>query len=97
MGVLVAVVRIVWVFGVDLSPPPSQPQPRAARTSAPSAATALVAWSGMRGAVCLAAALAIPLETDAGAPFPERDLLIFLAFCVIVVTLVGHRAWRCRR
>ena len=50
----------------------------------------LVAWSGMRGAVCLAAALAIPLETDSGGPFPERDLLLFLAFCVILVTLVGQ-------
>jgi CPA1 family monovalent cation:H+ antiporter len=46
------------------------------------------AWSGMRGGVSLAAALAIPLETDAGAPFPERDLIIFIAFCVILVSLL---------
>ena len=44
----------------------------------------------MRGAVSLAAALAVPLETDSGAPFPERDLIIFLAFAVILVTLVGQ-------
>jgi CPA1 family monovalent cation:H+ antiporter len=43
---------------------------------------------GMRGAVSLAAALAIPLETDAGVPFPNRDLLIFLTFGVILGTLV---------
>jgi monovalent cation/hydrogen antiporter len=49
---------------------------------------ALLSWSGMRGAVSLAAALAIPLETDAGVPFPARELIIFLAFCVIVFTLV---------
>jgi len=42
----------------------------------------------MRGAVSLAAALAIPLSTDAGRSFPDRDLLIFLAFCVILGTLV---------
>ncbi len=42
----------------------------------------------MRGAVALAAALAIPLETDAGAPFPERDLIIFLTLSVILATLV---------
>jgi CPA1 family monovalent cation:H+ antiporter len=48
----------------------------------------VMAWSGMRGAVSLAAALAIPLETDAGAPFPERDLIVFIAFCVVLVTLV---------
>jgi CPA1 family monovalent cation:H+ antiporter len=48
----------------------------------------LISWSGMRGAVSLAAALAIPLTTDAGASFPQRDLIIFLTFCVILVTLV---------
>jgi Na+/H+ antiporter len=48
----------------------------------------VVAWSGMRGAVSLAAALAIPLTTHAGAAFPERDLIIFLTFCVILGTLV---------
>jgi monovalent cation/hydrogen antiporter len=42
----------------------------------------------MRGAVSLAAALALPLETDAGAPFPGRDLIIFLAFAVLLGTLV---------
>jgi len=52
--------------------------------------TALLGWSGMRGAVSLAAALAIPLQTDAGAPFPARDLIIFLAYSVIVVTVVGQ-------
>jgi monovalent cation/hydrogen antiporter len=51
---------------------------------------AVVGWAGMRGAVSLAAALAVPLETDSGAPFPERELIIFLAFCVILVTLVGQ-------
>jgi CPA1 family monovalent cation:H+ antiporter len=48
----------------------------------------IVAWCGMRGAVSLAAALAIPIETDAGAPFPGRDLVIFLTFAVILATLV---------
>jgi CPA1 family monovalent cation:H+ antiporter len=48
----------------------------------------VIAWAGMRGAVSLAAALAIPLRTDAGAPFPERDLIIFLTFAVIFTTLV---------
>jgi CPA1 family monovalent cation:H+ antiporter len=42
----------------------------------------------MRGAVSLAAALAIPLTTDAGAAFPHRELIIFLTFCVILGTLV---------
>jgi monovalent cation/hydrogen antiporter len=51
-------------------------------------APTLSGWTGMRGAVSLAAALAIPLQTDAGAAFPARDLIIFLTFCVILATLV---------
>jgi monovalent cation/hydrogen antiporter len=49
---------------------------------------AVVAWSGMRGAVSLAAALALPLQTDAGTAFPQRNLVIFLTFAVIFATLV---------
>jgi CPA1 family monovalent cation:H+ antiporter len=48
----------------------------------------LLGWTGMRGAVSLAAALAIPLETDGGAPFPQRDLIIFLAWSVIAITII---------
>ena len=44
----------------------------------------------MRGAVSLAAALALPLETDAGAPLPERDLILFITFVLILVTVVGQ-------
>jgi CPA1 family monovalent cation:H+ antiporter len=49
---------------------------------------AIVAWAGMRGAVSLAAALAVPLTTIAGDSFPQRDLIVFLTFCVILGTLV---------
>ncbi len=48
----------------------------------------VLAWSGMRGAVSLAAALALPLTTAAGAAFPNRDLIVFLTFAVILGTLV---------
>ena len=48
------------------------------------------AWAGMRGAVSLAAALALPLETDAGAPLPGRELILFITFAVILVTVVGQ-------
>ena len=51
---------------------------------------AFISWAGMRGAVSLAAALALPLTTDAGDPFPSRDLILYLAFCVILATLVGQ-------
>lgn len=48
----------------------------------------LVGWEGMRGAVSLAAALAIPLTMDDGSPFPQRDLVIFLVYVTIMVTLL---------
>jgi monovalent cation/hydrogen antiporter len=47
-------------------------------------------WSGMRGAVSLAAALALPLTTDAGAPLPGRALILFTTFALILVTVVGE-------
>jgi Na+/H+ antiporter len=46
------------------------------------------AWSGMRGVVSMAAALAIPLTLPGGAAFPHRNLIIFLTFCVILATLL---------
>jgi Na+/H+ antiporter len=54
----------------------------------PKAWLALISWAGMRGGVSLAAALAIPLTTDAGEPFPGRNLILFLTFAVIFGTLV---------
>jgi Na+/H+ antiporter len=50
----------------------------------------LVAFTGMRGAVSVAAALAIPLRTHAGDALPGRDLIIFLTYVVVVVTVVGQ-------
>lgn len=50
----------------------------------------LIGWSGMRGAVSLAAALALPFELDSGASFTSRDLIIYLTVAVILVTLVGQ-------
>ncbi len=47
----------------------------------------IVGWTGMRGVVSLAAALALPVALANGAPFPRRNLIVFLTFCVIVVTL----------
>jgi Na+/H+ antiporter len=45
-------------------------------------------WAGMRGVVSLASALSIPLLTDYGQPFPQRNLILFITFIVILVTLV---------
>ncbi|HYF17844.1 MAG TPA: Na+/H+ antiporter [Ramlibacter sp.] len=73
-------VRFAWVF-------PSawlqRPRPGTNELS-------IISWCGMRGIVSLAAALALPLALPGGAPFPHRDLIIFLTFVVIVATLVGQ-------
>jgi len=51
-------------------------------------APAIISWAGIRGAVSLAAALSIPLHLHNGAPFPQRNLILFITFTVILLTLV---------
>lgn len=90
VSLTVIVVRLVWVYPATYLPRWLWP-PLARRDPAPSTRIVLVlGWGGMRGAVSLAAALALPLQTDAGEPFPGRGLVIFLAFSVILVTLIGQ-------
>jgi len=48
----------------------------------------IVGWTGMRGVVALAAAISLPVMLDSGDPFPQRDMMLYLTFCVILVTLV---------
>jgi CPA1 family monovalent cation:H+ antiporter len=48
----------------------------------------IVGWTGMRGVVALAAAISLPEMISNGMPFPQRNLILFLTFCVIFVTLV---------
>jgi CPA1 family monovalent cation:H+ antiporter len=86
-GVVVGT-RLVWLFTVPylIRALDRRPSQRARRVGA--RWRVVLAWSGMRGAVSLAAALAVPLTTDAGGPFPQRDLIIFLTFAVIFFTLV---------
>ncbi|MET0492499.1 MAG: Na+/H+ antiporter [Actinoplanes sp.] len=49
-----------------------------------------LSWSGTRGVITLAAVFTIPARTESGAPFPDLDLLLFCAFVVVLVTLVGQ-------
>jgi hypothetical protein len=84
----VVVARFAWIFPATYLPRWLSARARAGEPSLRWQQPAVIAWTGMRGAVSLAAALALPFETDAGAPFPGRDLIIFLAFSVILATLV---------
>lgn len=88
LGVAVSVAailaRIVWVFPATYLPRWLSARVRAADPYPPARGVFIVSWAGMRGVVSLAAALALPLD------FPQRDLILFLTFCVIVATLVGQ-------
>jgi monovalent cation/hydrogen antiporter len=86
----VIVVRFVWNFVVTmliraLDRRPSQVARRSGWRS-----RVIGGWSGMRGAVSLAAALALPLHTHDGAPLPGRELIQFITFALILVTVVGQ-------
>ena len=50
----------------------------------------VLSWAGTRGVISLAAIFALPLTTEDGSPFPDRELLLFCAFLVVLVTLVGQ-------
>src|SRR5829696_4664734 len=80
---VVVLVRFAWVVVAAY-----MPRMMRANGSPPWKGAVVLSWSGMRGAVSLAAALALPLTTDADAAFPNRDLIVFLTFGVILGTLV---------
>jgi CPA1 family monovalent cation:H+ antiporter len=77
-------VRFIWIFGATYLPNLFTRHKRRARWQH----TALIAWTGLRGADSLAGALAIPFVLPNGEPFPGRDLILLLTFCVIFGTLV---------
>jgi Na+/H+ antiporter len=85
---LVLLVRIVYGFPIAYVPRWISPSLRARDPAPPWQFVAFIAWAGMRGGVTLAAGLAIPLSTDSGAPFPDRSLIVFLAFSVVLGSLL---------
>lgn len=87
ISAVVIVVRIVWVFAQALLPVTNEPEH--VDGEADWSHVTVLAWTGMRGGISLAAALAIPLTVASG-PFPQRDLIIFLTLCVLLATLVGQ-------
>src|SRR5262245_1309485 len=87
---VVIVARFVWVYPAIYLPRWLSPALARRDPLPPWQWVFFLAFVGVRGVVSLAAALAIPLTTLAGAPFPYRDLILFVAFGLIVVTLVGQ-------
>lgn len=88
ISLTVIVGRILWVFPGAYVPRWLSPTIRRQERGVTWQLVTVVAWTGMRGVVSLAAALAIPLTLPNGQPFPYRDLIFFITFCVIFSTLV---------
>jgi len=79
----VIAMRLLWVFPAAYLPAllsKGEPMPNWR-------GVLIVGWTGLRGVVSLAAALALPMETERGLPFPYRNLILFLTFAVILGTL----------
>jgi monovalent cation/hydrogen antiporter len=88
VSIAAIVTRMLWVFPGAYLPHLLSSRVRAGERRPPWQQVVVVGWCGMRGIVSLAAALALPLTLADGSAFPARDLLIFLTFAVILVTLV---------
>ena len=90
VSAVVVVSRFVWLYPATYLPRWISATIRRKDPSPPWQWPFALASAGVRGVVSLAAALAIPLVTAGGESFPARDLILFLTFCVILVTLVGQ-------
>ena len=86
VSAVVIVVRFIWIIPSALSPA----MMKRVNKKIPFNKRNLVVfgWAGMRGVVSMAAALALPMTLKNGAAFPHRNLIIYITFCVILVTLV---------
>src|SRR6202040_59265 len=90
VSAVVIVTRFVWMYPATYLPRWLFPPLRRRDPSPPWQWPFVLAFTGVRGIVSLAAALAIPFDGANGVPFPSRDLILFLTFSVILVTLVGQ-------
>ncbi len=88
VSLAVILARVAWVFPATYLPRLLSRRLRERDPSPSWRNVVVISWAGMRGVISLAAALALPLTTEAGEPFPGRDLILFLTFAVILATLV---------
>ncbi|MGK6350699.1 Na+/H+ antiporter [Parapedobacter sp. DT-150] len=88
ISAMVIVIRIVLVYITAFIPRWVSPRVRARERSPGLKLPFIIGWAGMRGVVSLASALAIPLALQNGDAFPQRNLILFITFVVILVTLV---------
>ncbi|WP_082116039.1 Na+/H+ antiporter [Hymenobacter terrenus] len=88
MSVLVIVIRLLWMYPAAFIPRFFSQRIRTSEASPGWQGPLVLGWAGMRGVVSLAAALSVPLTTADGLQFPQRNLMLFITFVVILVTLV---------
>ncbi|HYE17652.1 MAG TPA: Na+/H+ antiporter [Tepidisphaeraceae bacterium] len=88
IGAVAVAVRMLWVYPATYVPRRLFPSIARKDPAPPAGAVFMISWTGMRGIVSLAAALALPLTVAGGGPFPHRDLIVFVTFAVILFTLV---------
>ena len=88
VSLTVILVRVLWIFPATYGPRLAFRSIMERDPSPPWRNVVVISWGGMRGVISLAAALALPLTTVDGDPFPGRDLILFLTFAVILATLV---------
>ena len=89
VSVIIIVARFAWVYPATYLPRLISPSLRRRDPSPPWQWVFILSFAGLRGAVSLAAALALPFVLAYGDAFPDRDLILFVSFGVIFVTLVG--------
>ena len=82
------VIRLIWVYPTTFIPRILSKKIRESEANPGWKGPLLVSWAGMRGVVSLASALSVPLMIADGIPFPQRNLILFITFIVILVTLV---------
>ena len=85
---MVIVIRILLVYLVEFLPRWLSPRIRKSEKHPGFKLPFIIGWAGMRGVVSLASALAVPMMLDDGTLFPQRNLILFITFVVILVTLV---------
>jgi len=86
-GVVIAI-RILWIYPATFVPRWLSSKIREREPHPGWKGPLIIGWAGMRGVVSLAAALSLPLTSAGNLPFPHRNLIIFITFVVILVTLV---------
>jgi monovalent cation/hydrogen antiporter len=89
VSAIIIVARFAWVYPATYLPRLISPSLRRRDPSPPWQWVFILSFAGLRGAVSLAAALALPFTLASGDAFPDRDLILFVSFGVIFVTLVG--------